>query len=248
VSQTLEQELSALYGAQPLNTRGTVHVVHAARGPGGVLHALRVGSPGAPHSATDFFVLNLCRARADAVLTSAENLRREPTLTHDLQGPWAAALKEYRSQALSKSAPLTCAILTRTGELPAQHPFWHDGTRKLVLCPAQLTQDVSRRVGARAQVVGLDGLSARTACAWLHGNGHALVSVEAGPSTASTLYEAPSQVDELLLTSWETASAEAELAGPLPDDPSLFAQLRPTSCCTRDEAGETFRFERWARP
>jgi len=249
----VEDELTALFGAvsqggaTPLIQRGVLHVVHAARGPGGVLHALRVGAPSSPHSQSDFFVLNLCRARADAVLTSAENLRREPTLGHQLQGPWADALLQYRTQRLQKSAPLVCAILTRTGQLPDPHPFWNDRTRKLLLCAPERASELSVRFAGRAQVQGVAALDARSACAWLRSSGHALVSVEAGPSSARKLYCPPSQVDELLLTHWESAPPDAELAGPLVDDATLCKGLTLRSSTTRREGGQTFRFERWSR-
>ena len=254
----VESELSSLYGSEPLITRGTVHVVHVARGPNGVLHALRVGSLNAPHSPTDFFVLNVCRARADVLLTSAENLRREPTLQHQLQGPWAEALGRYRSHTLGKAGPPVCAILTRSGELPEQHPFWGDGTSKLLLCPSEKQHELALRFqsplarpGARfdqrAQVIGLPALDARSACSFLHAHGYPLVSVEAGPSTARALYDAPAQVDELLLTHWQDAPVSAELAGPLPPDGALFQGLSLCGSSTRGEAGQRFRFERWRR-
>jgi riboflavin biosynthesis pyrimidine reductase len=242
----VERELTALYGSAQLPTHGVVHSVHAVRAPDGALHALRIDAQ-APHSETDWFVLSLCRARADAVLTSAENLRREPALAHRLTGPWAGALSAYRAQVLQKNAPLTCAILTRSGDLPEPHPVWSDGTRKLLLTEAARADALERRFGAVAEVVVLSEPSAASACDYLTAQGHALISVEAGPSTAGRLYRAPARITELWLTRWQSAPAAAALAGALPPDPELFAGMRLIGGAARVEQGQRFRFEQWRR-
>ena len=252
------RELEALYGRSSLCSAGVVHVTLAARDASGRLCAVRI-DPRAPRSETDFFALNLCRARADAVLTTGENVRREPRLSHQLEGPWAPALAAYRRDVLGKSQPLTCAILTGSGNLPEEHPLWRDGTSKILLTSPECAEEIASRFADRAQVVGLSALSARSACAWLREHGAALVSVEAGPSTVSGLYvearprarerrEEPPSVDELLLTVWEDAPPdEGLLAGALPEDARLFRGLSLAASSRRVEAGHTFRFERWAR-
>jgi riboflavin biosynthesis pyrimidine reductase len=242
----VERELEALYGSTQLCRAGVVHVTHVARAPSGRLAALEIG-PWSPHSPTDFFVLNLCRARADAILTSAENLRREPQLSHALQGPWAAALSAYRRALLGDVEAPLCAILTRSGALPQDHAVWSDGTRKLVLTSPEREAEVRARVGELARVLALEGLSARSACSWLTANGARLVSIEAGPSSARGLYEPPAQVDELLLTHWESAPPDARLAGELPEDDALFQGLRLAGSARRSEGSQSFRFERWVR-
>jgi riboflavin biosynthesis pyrimidine reductase len=249
-SDDVERELIALYGAPgaaPLPTRGVLHSVHAVRAANGRLHALRIDA-GAPKSETDWFVLSLCRARADAVLTSAENLRREPQLSHRLTGPWAGALQAYRSQRLSKTAPLGAAILTRHGSLPLAHPVWQDGTEKLVLTLPESEDSLRRQLGSLAEVVAIPGLTVDKACLTLAQRGLPLISVEAGPSTAASLYAAqPALVSELWLTRWESAPAHAALAGPLPADPDLFRGLRLVGWSARTEHGQRFRFEQWRR-
>lgn len=239
------RELDALYGSHALGTRGVIHPVHAARGEAGRLHALRIDAQ-TPRSETDFFVLSLCRARADAVLTSAENLRREPKLSHALSGPWAPVLHAYRREELGKGA-LACAILTRTGDVPLDHPVWDDGTHKLLLAPPALVSGLRGRIGRRAEVVAFDDADAADACALLHARGLALISVEAGPHSAAALY-ARHAVDELWLTVFQRGTEAPALAGALPPDAVLFAGLSLVGASERSEHGLGFRFELWRRP
>ena len=245
------RELEALYGSAQPPLPGVLHVVYTARAANGRLSPLRIGAPSTPKSETDFFVVNATRAHADAILTSAENLRREPQLSHALQGPWASALAEYRRDVLHKSAPLTVAVLTRTGALPSPHPVWSDGTNKLLLTPAGTPppQRGGAREGAPAdpvQHISLPDLNATNAAHYLHARGLPLVSVEAGPHTVATLYEAQA-VSELWLTRWESVTSDAEFAGALPEDALLFRGLTLLGSARRSEGGHAFRFERWTR-
>ncbi|MDB4986595.1 MAG: hypothetical protein JWN04_1773 [Myxococcaceae bacterium] len=201
----------------------------------------------APRSATDFFVLNLCRARADAILTSAGNLRSEPGLVHSLAGPLAGELGSYRDHVLKKVAPPVVAILTRSGELPLEHPVWSDGTTKLVLTSPEARAGLVKALGSRAaEVVAFDELDARVAAAWLGARGLSLVSIEAGPRTTGSLYRAPAVVQELLLSLYE-APAEVKLGGALPDDAALFATRTLASDTVRLEESGAWRFQRWLR-
>lgn len=246
---SLRSELEALYGDADFLRRdaGILHGVACMRAAGGRLHALRVDQ-GSPKSETDFLALNLSRARADAILTSARNLRREAALSHDLSGRWGRALRAMRGAILGKNTPPTCAILTRSGQLPeADHPVWRDGTPKVVLTEPSQESALRKRLGARADVMALPGLTARSACAVLQREGARAVSVEAGPTTASELYQAPPQVDELLLTVCE-APLEARVVGAaLPPDCELLRGLTRTARTRRVEGGLPFRFERWRR-
>jgi riboflavin biosynthesis pyrimidine reductase len=238
------RELMDLYGtAEPPRT-GVLHVMHVARAPSGRLSALRIGPASTPKSESDFFVVNAERAHADAVLTSAENLRREPALSHALSGLWAEALARYRREVLHKSAALTCAILTRSGDLPDPHPVWSDGTTKLIFAPEAAAPALRARFAARATVVGLEGLDAVSAAHWLRAHGAATVGVEAGPRSLQSLYTQRA-VSELWLTHWESVTPDAEFAGALPEDATLFAGLTLLGSSRRSEGGQSFRFERW---
>lgn len=247
--------LAALYGSDALLTRGVVHVTSAVRTADGALRVIAIG-PQAPRSATDFFVLNACRARADALLTTASILRSEPTVVHSLQGPSAPQLAAYRRERLHKERAPLCAILTRGGRLPVEHPVWSDGTDKLVLTTPESEEPLRALLGSRAEVVALAALDARSALVLLAQRGHALVSVEAGPSTTGPLYEAPTAVDELLLSLFEGPSEtpfsptngeldRVQLGGALPPD-----LLKGRACVgesVRDEESGRWRFQRWLR-
>jgi riboflavin biosynthesis pyrimidine reductase len=240
----VEADIAALYGSLP-TPRGVVHVVSAARGADGRLHVLRIG-PDAPKSSTDFFVLQLCRARADAVLTTAEILRAEPGLSLAFAGGRAAGLAAYR-RALGKER-LSCVILTRTGDLPDEHPLWHDELDRLVLTTYESAPELRDRLAGRAEVLASSEPDPRMALAVLRGRGKPCVSVEAGPSTAGTLYGAATVIDELWLSRVELSALRPEqLGGALPDDVSLFARLRLASEQTRDEESGPWRFQRWLR-
>jgi riboflavin biosynthesis pyrimidine reductase len=245
-AHVVERELEALFGSSQLARAGVVHVSYVARDAAGRLCPLRIG-PGVPRSETDSFVLGLCRARADALLTSPQNVRSEPGLSHRLTGRWAPSLAAYRA-ALGKHEAPRCALLTRSGDLPREHPLWSDGTAKVLLTAPDRVEALAARWGDRAQVAGLPAPSARSACRWLLASGAALVSVEAGPTTANALYDPPALVDELLLTVWEDAPpVRALLADPLPEDARLFQGLALRGSSRRVEQGHDFRFERWTR-
>jgi hypothetical protein len=59
-----------------------------------------------------------------------------------------------------------------------------------------------------------------------------------------SLYEAGA-VSELWLTHWESVTPNAEFAGALPDDSTLFRGLSLVGSSERSEHGQQFRFERW---
>ena len=217
----------------------------ATRAKDGLLHVIKIG-PKSPKSTTDFFVLNLCRARCDAILTTAANLRAEPDLVHTLQGPWATRLAAYR-KALGKTTPPTCAILTGSGDVPAEHPFWDDGTPKVILTSDSAATALRWLLGGRAEVVPVRKLDARRACDVLRERGHALISVEAGPTMARTLYEPPSTVDELLLSICDEALRPELIGNALPDETRMFRSRQRTSEQTRKEESGTWRFQRWVR-
>src|SRR5687767_11723825 len=96
IHHDVTERMRALYGAVLEAPKKVVHVVSAHRAGDGRLHVLAIG-PRAPKSETVFFVLQLCRARADVVLTTARILRVEPELSLTFVGPWAEALASYRS-------------------------------------------------------------------------------------------------------------------------------------------------------
>jgi riboflavin biosynthesis pyrimidine reductase len=236
-----------LFGKGVCETEGVVHVTATVRVHDGRLRVLATGQ-GAPQSAFDFFALNLCRARADALLTTAENLRAEPHLRHELAGEHAGELDALRAELLQKQGPPRCAILTRTGDLPLEHPVWSDGTAKLVLTVPDTAERLAARLGDRAQVIGVPELDARKALDVLREEGARTISIEAGPRTATQLYSPSSVIDELLLSRCETGElAPNALVGALPEDARLFAGLGIVHESVRDEPSGRWVFQRWAR-
>ncbi len=235
----------ALYGPGVCQPRHVSQVCAAVRlRQAGPLHVLAIG-PQAPKSEHDFFALNFARARSAALLTSAQNLRSEPMLSHTLAGTYAAGLTGLRAALGHTEAPLV-AILSASGDLPREHVAYRDGTPKLVLTTPEGAKALSTWADAPFQVVSFPELSARAALEWLKPR-YTAVSIEAGPHTAHALYRAPSLVDELLLSRFEGA-LEPDAVGPaLPDDATLFAGLHCVHRSERQEPSGRWVFERWLR-
>ncbi len=237
--------LTATLGVDALSPLCVLHVVASVRSPDGRLHALRIGDL-APKSATDFFVLQASRARADAVLTSAENLRSEPELVHDFVGPHASALADYRRRVLGLSHALHVFVLTRSGELPLTHPVWSDGAQKTVLCPQGLRRGLAGRLPKHVEVVSLESLEPRSILAFLQREGHGRVNLEVGPSTAARFYANPGLVDELWLSTYLARDLPPDaIAGALPDDATLFAGRERAHLFECVEPSGPWRFERY---
>lgn len=240
--------LAELLGSRALSDHGVLHVTSAVRTGDGALHVLAIG-PGAPPSEADSFLLNLARARADAILTTGAIVRAEPGLRMSLGGPHAAALARYRREVLGKSEPPWCAILTRDGRLPRLHPLWEDGTPKLVLTIPEhveaLTDELGHVEARPLEVLAVPGLSARSACALLRQRGARLISVEAGPSANASLYEHPALVDELSLSLFEGERAQVPLGGAL--SPLLCAGMVCVAETVRSEPSGPWRYQRWLR-
>jgi riboflavin biosynthesis pyrimidine reductase len=240
----VEPLLWRLYGVHTLAalpTAGVLHVTSVVRS-GGALCVIAIGED-APRSEGDFFVLELARARADAILTTAAIVRAEPALSLALVGPQRDELARHRAAA-GKGAP-TCAILTRSGTLPTAHPLWDDGTRKLVLTVPAQSDRLRSELRDRAEVVALEGLDARRAVAYLRERGAALISIEAGPSANAALYDEPALVDELSLSIFEGAGPRVATGGPLAA--SLLHGMRCVADNVRDELSGRWRYQRWLR-
>jgi riboflavin biosynthesis pyrimidine reductase len=268
-TSAVQQRIDALYPGSSPQLCGVTHVCSAVRVTAGAikpevgsrgacgagpatagaikprLHVIKIGEQ-APKSERDFFVLNLARAQCDAILTTAQVVRAEPKLSHRLQGDLAAELAQYRREVLGKVHEPVCAILTRSGHLPAEHRVFSDPLRNVVLTLRANVASLEAALGSRAQVVGFDALDAKVALGWLRAEGARGILVEAGPSTASVLYEAPSCVEQLRLSVCEAPIAPAAIGGMLPADPRLFAGMTRRSSSVFDEVSGLWRFEFWA--
>lgn len=189
--------------------RGVSHVTATWEKPGDGLWVMAIGDD-TPKSEHDFFMLNLARARADAILVTGKVLRDEPSLRYELQGPGQLpdALAEWRSTYAGRSQPPMLIVLTSGRGLDPSHPALSGNWARPVLYTSN--DAAIREIDAR--VVRSASPDARSAIRWAQSEGAAIVSLEAGPSTVLPLYDEPSVVDELLLGVYRAPSISQSLA------------------------------------
>lgn len=210
---------------------GVVHVTAVWRRADAALITLKIES-GTPKSEQDFFVLNLCRARADAIITSGKILREEQELRHDLAGPGrvADALASWRHR-LGKSEPPISLVLTSGRGLDLDHPLFRGGTRPLVYTSLEGRERLTGADERGIEVVADPAPGLRSAIAFLRREREAsLIAVETGPSTSMDLYDLPLMVDELLLSTYEENLDEALQGGaflPLEEIEARFMRPEP---------------------
>lgn len=164
-----------------------------------------------PKSELDFFALNFARARADAIVVTGRILREEPGLRYDLQGPGALpeGLAAWRAAAGLREPPLL-VVLTSGRGLDLEHPAFHSWARPLIFTSVDAAAGLA---GGPVDAVGVERPSLRGLLRHLAERGARGVSIEAGPSTAVPLYDAPLGVDELMLSVFRGPLAERLRAG-----------------------------------
>ncbi|RMH22949.1 MAG: hypothetical protein D6696_02135 [Acidobacteria bacterium] len=229
-----------IYGAPLEAMRGVLHVTAVWRDPGGTLITLNVNDQ-TPRCDHDAFALGVARARADAIVTTGRVLRAEPALSHALPGPakLPAALADWR-RSLGKRKPPLSVILTRSGDVDFDHPLFGGGHRAVLYTSEETAERLRSRAAERGVGVIADrSPSLRQAIARLEGQGIDGVAIEAGPSTARTLYQAPLAVDELMLSIFEAPDLAPEVrGGALGTEAMLDAHLPhrspPYAVATRD--------------
>lgn len=195
VSQLLEE----LYGVDPAAAVGVVQVAAVWRSSGS-LRVLRI-QEATPKSPLDFFLLNVARARAEAIVTTGKILRDEPDVQHGLAGPGAAALERWRRERVGLGAPPLLLILTSGRGLDLAHPALQATVRPLLYTSRESAAVLDRSAaGGRVDIVGDSEPSVRRAIALLRSRGYKAISIEAGPSTARQLYEPPLVIDEIALS------------------------------------------------
>lgn len=184
---------------------GVIHVTAVGRVESGGLDVIAIG-PGAPTSATDFFLLNLCRARADAIVTTGRILRSEPDVHHGLQGAGdePSMLAAFRRETLGKTRAPRSVVLTSGLDLDLAHPMFH-GPRPTLVATGPAGAAALRLRGAEAdlEIAELPRPDLRAVVEMLAREGCGTICVEAGPATSLDLYRAPLAVDELVLSTWE---------------------------------------------
>ena len=187
-----------MFGRSP-TAPSVVHVT-ALHQPG--LRTIRIGDE-SPKSEHDFFALNWCRARADAIIVTAKILRDEPALSYELAGPAAPALTKWRN----RPPPILLVLTSGRQPIDLRHPALTGAARPIVFTRQGAFP------GAPIEVVRNSEPGLRSAIQWLKSRGAKTISIEAGPSTSRTLYEPPVDVDELLLSIFCGDLAES-LRGP----------------------------------
>lgn len=240
-----------LYGVELGAMRGVLHVMAVQARPGGEHRVIRIG-PRAPKSETDFFVLNLARARVEGIVISGSILRAEPELRYNMQ----EELTTWRRDVARIASAPWLLVLTRGADLPVAHPVFEDTVfedsseaRPLVLTSTDAAPALRRTLPSRVEVVGIDEPSPRAAIAHLQGErGCRGVSVEAGPRVATPLYADPTIIDELMLSVYR-GELDPEVEGPsFLSEPQLEAVLtRVGGPSAVEEPSGKWSFSRWLR-
>lgn len=229
VEALIDRLFGELSDPPSVDTGPWLHVVACVER-AGWLYPMQIG-PGSPSSDHDRFILELARARSDAIVTTGAILRAEPSLRYALP----PGLRAWRGDR-----PLRPAVLTSGRDLPRGHPLWGEEESE----PFLITDaDGAARIGdGPAPVVALEaGFTLVDALAELPG----LVVIEAGPRTASELY-AGDGPHALWLSVFEGTVGDDRLAGPLVSLERL-ARMERVSSATVEEASGPWRFERYHR-
>jgi riboflavin biosynthesis pyrimidine reductase len=246
--------LRTMYGSDLSGPAGVMHVAAVWHTSGRGFVTLRINSE-TPKSAHDYFVLNLARARADAIITSGRILREEPELTHEISGPagTGVAIASWRREVARKSVPPTSLVLTSGRHLDLDHPIFHGAGSKVVFTTPKAAASLrGREVKPGIRIVGRSEVGPREAVEFLLKEcGAETVSIELGPSSSRALYDRPSLVDELLLSILDTPTIPEPVVGrPFIDATTLDRVLSTRSSPFR--VGETrgsgeWTFVRYAR-
>lgn len=214
-STEVERRVVEIYGSDLLGDRGVIHVTSVWAESARSLVALRIGSE-TPRSDTDSFVLNVARARADAIVTTGKVLREEKQLTHDFRGEGVReAFATWRKERLGKPEPPISLVLTSGQNLDLEHPLFGCGTRPMVFTSLEGGERVEESAVSRGiEVVSRPTPSLRDGITYLredHGAGN--IVIETGLSTSRTLYESPVLLNELMLSIYSGSRLPSSVKG-----------------------------------
>ena len=232
----VEERIAQLYGDVDLAAAtGVVHVVSVVGED--EPRVIKIG-PDAPKSATDFFALNLARARADAILVTGKILRAEPELRYAIPDD----LRRWRGD---REAPDLIVLTSGRGLDPGHPALSGDWARPVIFTSEEAAPALS---GSNLVVVAHPDPSPRAAIDWAVSDGARVVSVEAGPSAAASLYERRPLVDEVLLSEFGGEIADAQLGGSPFARETLETHFRPDRPPHAvDEPSGPWQFTRWTR-
>ena len=219
-THSVERIGTALLGPlQPLRDARVVHVtaVHAL---GDTLTTMRIGES-TPRSLHDFFVLHLVRAHADAIVSTLKNLRDEPRLSFDLQGPGSLpeGLQDFRRRHLGKGRPPKLVLLSRRGDVDMQHPALRGAGATAIVVPTAQAASLRGRIADAGlsepvEVWAREHTDLRSVVdGLLQQPRYSTVSIESGPSTARPLYDTPCLIDALALCRFNAGSIPVEVVG-----------------------------------
>ena len=209
----VERAALALFG-DPFRVRPAVSHVAAVWSPGDGRNRVMRIDPRAPRSDTDRVVVNLTRARADAIVSTGANLRAEPTMQFDLVGPGTGALMRWRVD-VHELMPPVALILTRADDFDPEHPALKGPARIVLYVPKDRVDAVRKALKSFRWITvhGAEAPGVLDAVRWLREARDARsVSIEAGPSTANVLHGAD-VIDELILSRWTGAEFRVYLSG-----------------------------------
>jgi riboflavin biosynthesis pyrimidine reductase len=248
---SLRRFFAGAFGTMPGEGEGVLHVAAVWRPPGEDHNLVLRICDRTPKSEIDFLLLNLARARADAIVTTGRILREEPGVAHEVQGPLGVrvALHAWRRQELGVLRPPWLLVLTSGRDLDPSHPAFHASVRPIVFCPESSAAEVARRVeDASIEVVGHPAPDLRAALTYLRlRRGARRISIEAGPSTATAAYSEPRLVDELLLSVFLGRSVPESVAGGELPPPTKIERVMGglRAAFTVEEPSGRWRFERY---
>ncbi len=202
-----------------------------------------------PKSDLDFLALHISRARADAIVITGKILRDEPRLSFDLRADprWGGALLKWRERRWGLFDPPWLLILTARGDLDFNHPVFHGWAKPLIFTNDETA--TRRLAAAPCPVVADEAPDIRRAIRHLQvSRGCECVSIEAGASTARSLYERPVAVKELLLSVYLEPSLDERAQGaPLIALSEVRAMFRSETSTVHREQGQHWSFHRLCR-
>jgi hypothetical protein len=246
---SVERAARALFGAA-LDVRPAVSHSFAAWSTGehALLTAIRINEFG-PKSDLDFLALHIARARADGIVITGKILRDEPNLSFDLRADprWGDALVSWRERHWGLVDQPWLLILTGLGDIDFSHPVFHGGVRPIIFTSDRVA---SRKLAAApCPVVADEAPDIRRAVQHLQLSRDCdCVSIEAGPSTARTLYESPVAVKELLLSVYtETSLDERAQGAPLVKLSEVRGMFRTETSAAHRTQGQHWSFHRLRR-
>lgn len=240
--------LEALWDTRTLPVdAGVVHVVSTWFD--GESHRVIRITPRSPKSETDAFVLNLARARADAIITTGRILRDEPDLEYALPPAWAGSLTAWRRDVLGRVSPPRVVVLTAGRGIDPDHPTFHGWAAPVVVTAPDAARALRRDLPSHVHVIGLASTSVRDVISWCRAEGARTISIEAGPSTARALYADPVSVDELSWSQFCAPDLPHDMRGGVafsrsPDEGPLHRTAPPV---VLEEISGRWRFSRHIR-